>query len=113
MIKPFFLFLGRLVSSYGILIAIGATLAGVIAMLICKQKKTLAFDILYSAAFVIIGAFLGAKILFILVSIPIIIENNLSFVDLMQGGFVFYGGFLGGVLALYIYCKCFKESFSS
>ena len=58
-----------------------------------------------------VGAFLGAKLLFIAVSLKQIIEYDISLVGVIKGGFVFYGGLLGGALGLYIYVKQFKLRF--
>lgn len=63
---------------------------------------------LYSAVFACVGGIVGAKLLSILTSIPIIIAYNLSFMDIIKNGFVFYGGLLGGIFGLYIYLKIYK-----
>ncbi|MBR6795301.1 MAG: prolipoprotein diacylglyceryl transferase, partial [Clostridia bacterium] len=69
------------------------------------------FDIVGSAVYAMIGAFLGSKLLFIIVSYEQIIEYQISLVGVIKGGFVFYGGLLGGTLGLFIYAKQFKIDF--
>ena len=54
---------------------------------------------------------MGAKLLFVLINLKYVIENSIPFEMLMKGGFVFYGGFIGGVLGLLIYTKSFKLKF--
>lgn len=55
-----------------------------------------------------IGAIIGAKVLFLLISIDDIIRMKLSLVAVIKGGFVFYGGVIGGFLGLLIYVRMYK-----
>ena len=101
---------------YGLLFFIGIAVAAGIAALICKRRSIDRYDIVCSAVYTMIGAAIGAKLLFIAISLDDALAfaeaNNLSFSDTMmsiiKGGFVFYGGFIGGFLGLLIYCKQFK-----
>ena len=97
---------------YGALYFVGIAVAAVVAVLICKKRELPKYDIVYSAIYSMIGAAVGAKLLFIAVSLPKVISLGYGFVDtvmiLMSGGFVFYGGFIGGFFGLLIYVKQFK-----
>ena len=55
-----------------------------------------------------IGAIIGAKLLFLIVSWEDIIKYNIPLVDVIKGGFVFYGGLIGGFLGLLIYASIYK-----
>ena len=99
---------GKEVPLYGICFFIGIFFAAVVGFLLIKKRNIDAFDFLCVAVYIMIGAIVGAKLLFLLVSIDTIIEYNLSLVEVIKGGFVFYGGLLGGILALFIYGKQFK-----
>ena len=100
---------------YGALYFIGIAVAAVVAVFICKKRELPKYDIVYSAIYSMIGAAVGAKLLFIAVSLPKVMSLGYGFVDtvliLMSGGFVFYGGFIGGFLGLLIYVKQFKMKF--
>ena len=100
---------------YGALYFVGIAVAAVVAVFICKKRELPKYDIVYSAIYSMIGAAVGAKLLFIAVSLPKVISLGYGFVDtvliLMSGGFVFYGGFIGGFLGLLIYVKQFKMKF--
>lgn len=109
MIRATYHIFGKEIPAYGALLCLGAAFACLVALLICKRKGTARWDIAYSAVYTFIGAFLGAKLLFILVSLPTVIRENIPFVNLWMGGFVFYGGLIGGILGLWIYGKQFKE----
>jgi len=109
---PYIEVFGKQIPLYGLLFYIGIAAAATVAALICKRKKIERFDLLCSACYTMIGAIVGAKLLFIAVTIDEIIEYNIPIQDVIKGGFVFYGGLLGGILGLFIYCKQFKEKFA-
>ncbi len=100
---------GKEIPLYGLLFYAGIFVAAIVALLFCKKDKRLPmYDLVYSAVYVMIGAMIGSKLLFIIVSLRQIIELQLSLIDMVKGGFVFYGGFIGGFAGLWIYCKQFK-----
>lgn len=103
---------GKEIPIYGICYLLGIFASAIVASLICRRKNLPKYEIVYSAVFTAIGGLVGAKILFILINLKYVIENNIPFEMLMKGGFVFYGGFIGGVLGLLIYTKMFKLKFS-
>jgi len=77
-------------------------------------------DIFYCSLYGIIGLIIGAKLLYLLTNIPLLITNWEQIVSnpqlllaLFTGGFVFYGGVIGGVLGIYLYAKQFKLSFKN
>ena len=99
---------------YGLLMILGFALAIVSAIPRAKKLGIPISEITYSAIFTIIGAMVGAKLLAILTSLQYIIpylKNGGSIIDILQAGFVFYGGFIGGFLALFLYTKAYKEPF--
>lgn len=100
---------GKDVPLYGVFFFLGIILAVCVAVLLTKKKNPIPlYDMVCSASYIMIGAIIGAKLLFIVVSLDSIIEQNLSLLQVIKGGFVFYGGFLGGLLGLIIYAKQFK-----
>ncbi|MBE6534943.1 MAG: prolipoprotein diacylglyceryl transferase [Ruminococcaceae bacterium] len=114
-------FLNREIPLYGIFFWAGILLAGVIAIFIAKKNYIDAFDIFASAIYTMVAAMIGSKLLYFIVSWSEILE----FVDaakevgyktveivgaLVQGGFVFYGGFIGGAIGLWLYAKIYKLS---
>lgn len=99
---------GREIPFYGILMVVGFGIAALTAIPKAKKLKLPLSEVAYSAIFAIIGGILGAKLLSILTSINYIIEYKLSFLDVIQNGFVFYGGLIGGAFALFLYTKIYK-----
>lgn len=103
-----FLFCGHFIAYYGFMIVIGIVAAAFIANIQIKK-----FHLDWNNFLIICGmsglfGIMGAKILYLLISIPIIEPerlSDLSYVStLMNGGFVFYGGLIGVFPALYL-CK--------
>lgn len=95
---------GRAVPSYGLMIALGVLTANAAAWLVIRKKKYDFNDFLILEAYGILGGFVGAKLLYLMVSWREIDWRGLSdpvkLNELMQSGFVFYGGLIGGLLAV-------------
>ena len=97
---------GIQIPSYGFCIILGVLIANLIACFVLKKEKMNFENFLILEAYCFIGAFLGAKLLYLFVSFRSIEWNRLFelqyFNGLMQAGFVFYGGLLGGLLVVWI-----------
>ena len=111
---------GKEIPLYGIFFWLGIFVAAFAAIFVCKKKALPLFDLTCSAVYAVIAAIIGAKLLYLIVSWKDIMyfakENDLEFIEilpmLIKGGFVFYGGLIGGILGLLIYSKQFKMDFS-
>ncbi len=99
----FFDIFGLQIPSYGSMIALGVVLANVVAYFMVKRYHHDWLDFIIIEAYVCLGAFLGAKLLYLLVSYEEIDWSRMTepvyFNAVMRGGFVFYGGLIGGLLA--------------
>ena len=115
---PYINILGKIIPTYGLLAFTGIVVAICFGVFYFSKfydiKKE---DIFYASMFAIIGIGIGAKLLYIITILPDLIRN-FNVLDwktlmprLLQGGFVFYGGLIGGVIGLYVYSKSFKISF--
>lgn len=101
----FFNFGGIVIPSYGLMITLGVITANLIALFPLKKYKLDGNDFLILEGYAFLGAFLGAKSLYIITSFRSInwnnLFNNLSyFNNFMKSGFVFYGGLIGGLLLM-------------
>ncbi len=99
---------GTEIALYGILFFFGIGVAVILGMCLIKKREIPLFDFACAAVYAMIGAIVGAKLLFIIVSWQEIVALQLSFEAILKGGFVFYGGLIGGALGLFIYGKQFK-----
>ena len=93
---------------YGIMMIIGIAAAFLVLMLMPVHSEISRWDRVYGASIMLVGGIIGAKLLSVLTGIDIIIEYELSLVDVIKNGFVFYGGLIGGVAGLLIYCLAYK-----
>ena len=97
--------MGKQIPSYGLLITIGILTANIIAF---KYIKKTAFDIndfLILEAYCLLGGAIGAKLLYVILSFRTVdwksIQSITDWSVLINSGFVFYGGLIGGIIALY------------
>ena len=105
--------LGNLrIPTYGLCITLGIISANIIAVSILKKSKLNENDFIILEAYTFLGAFLGAKGLFLLVSYESIewyrILEFTYFNQLMRGGFVFYGGLIVGIIFILLAGKLHK-----
>jgi len=110
---PFLDIFGKQIPVYGLLCVIGAGLGVFLALLRRKRAGIAREDVIFSATYGIIGGIVGAKLLYILTLVPAMIRAHERidsyfrlFAELLtSGGFVFYGGLIGGILMAIWYCK--------
>ncbi len=100
------------VHGYGLMIAIGIIAALIVADRRAK-KNGLSQDCVWSLAiWAILGGILGAKLLYIITDLKRVLSDPSSLLD-FANGFVFYGCVIGGIAAIFIYCKVKKISFKA
>ena len=94
--------MGLQLPSYGLLIATGVVIANFVSYLILRKTKQDGNDFIILEAYGILGGFIGAKVLYLIVSRNQIDWNRITDItyanQLMLSGFVFYGGLIGGIL---------------
>lgn len=93
---------------YGIFFYLGIFVAVGVGLLLCKRRRFPVSELVYSAVYSMIGAFVGAKALFVLTAWKQIVAYQIPLENIIKGGFVFYGGLIGGFIGLWIYTKQFK-----
>ncbi len=109
------------IALYGLLFFGGIGLAVLAGAFLCKRKGFPIWEMLHAAVFVMAGALIGAKLLFVIVSWSDIVDTFARYVPkyasawdviliYIKGGFVFYGGLLGGLFGMWIYTRVlYKE----
>ena len=115
---PYISVFGKIIPTYGILGFIGIVVAiGFGVFYFSKFYDIKKEDIFYASMFALIGIGIGAKLLYIITILPDLIQNfntldwKTLIPRLLQGGFVFYGGLIGGIVGLFVYSKSFEISF--
>ncbi len=113
-INPTLLKIGFLeIRYYGVIYALGFIIAYfMIRNLVSRKKIDLDKDEIMDLIFyLIVGTVSGARLFFVFYNIPYFIRNPLKILAVWEGGLIFLGGFLGAIVALYIYCKKKKMDF--
>ena len=117
---PYINIFGLQIPMYGLVIFIGILIGSAIAIwYFSKFNNIKKDDVFYAILYGVIGLAIGAKLLYLVTNIPFLIENYgkldlwATIINMFKGGFVFYGGLLGGILGVFIYSKQFKVSFKS
>ena len=115
---PFYRVFGIEIPMYGTMFILAAAVSIGFAMLRAKKRGIQPDDTLYTGLFAVIGAIIGAKLLYIITMIVPIIsswdkitESGVGFWEIIgyaTGGFVFFGGLIGGTIGGIIYLKIFK-----
>jgi phosphatidylglycerol:prolipoprotein diacylglycerol transferase len=101
--------------TYGLLAVLGALVMVVILVCFPYKKAPSREDPLYCLIFALVGAIVGAKLLFLISVAPQLFEffkaEGISLQNLgvfFSGGIVFYGGLLGGILGVYVYARHYE-----
>lgn len=115
---PYIHIFGRQIPMYGIMTIIAAFFTVLLVRGISKYKGVSKEDAFYAALYAAVGAIVGSKLLYIITAIPALVEhfdvvkaNPSILLELMMGGFVFYGGLFGAILGVFLYAKEFKIPF--
>jgi len=100
------------IDSYLLLALIG--FAAGIALGFVRRKKYgyKTNDVIFWFCIIVVGLIIGSRILFTLTQLPTLINEGFSAEsvreNVLNAGFVFYGGMLGALLAVYITAKVTK-----
>ena len=118
---PYLHLFGRDVPVYGLSAMLGLVLA--LCYLKATQPKRTPLDADTELALIwgCIGALVGAKLLYLatvlpdfLRNLPLLWQAPMDFLArYFLGGFVFYGGLFGALLAAFLYCRASRTSFSA
>ncbi|HHU51696.1 MAG TPA: prolipoprotein diacylglyceryl transferase [Firmicutes bacterium] len=94
------------VYAYGTAVAVALLLGVIWVGRMTTQKKIVDFDHLLDLALpIVIWAIIGARLLYVLLELPIYLQDPISILYLPDGGLSFYGAVIGGFLAGYRHCK--------
>jgi phosphatidylglycerol:prolipoprotein diacylglycerol transferase len=96
--------------SYGFMIALGV-LAGTLVNCVLAASNGLNKDRIQSATlWIMLAALLGTRIFYVLIELPEFAADPVRIFYIWEGGMVFYGGLIGGLLAALLLARCWKIS---
>lgn len=115
---PYIHVLSREIPMYGITTGVGVLLAVLYLKYAEKRYPELEADVELAFVYGIVGAFVGAKILFLVTVFPdfwadfrYLCTQTAAFLETyLYAGFVFYGGLYGAVLSVCLYARVAKVS---
>ncbi|MBR3644287.1 MAG: prolipoprotein diacylglyceryl transferase [Parasporobacterium sp.] len=96
--------------TYGFMIALGVIMAFLLSMRQAKLYGLDADEMFNLGTVGIVAGIIGAKVFYLIVELPDIINNPSLLLD-VSNGFVVFGGLVCGFLAPYIYCRKKKIRF--
>lgn len=111
---PLFELFGREVGTYGLCAFIGVLVCAVVGFFLTRRKGILIEDLIVNYAYILSGMVLGGHILYGITNIKLIVQlfaniKDYTFLKFIValfggcfGGMVFYGGLIGGIIALYL-----------
>ncbi len=115
---PYFILFDKVIAMYGVMMVIAAFTGYGVAIVNTKLTTIPRVDIELLAALMLIAVLLGSKLLYILLSINEIADNistngfTLEYLyELLEGGFVFYGGLIAAFILVVWYAKHYKLPF--
>lgn len=110
--------MGREITFYSIFSLVGIALGVTVAVLRSKINRLDRQDIFFAGLYGVLGLMVGAKVLYLITLIPyypqlfpLIREDPGLIVDLLTSGFVWYGGLLGFIGGVAVYCRQYKLRF--
>ncbi len=117
---PYFQIFGKTIGSYGLCAIIGLILCGVVASVLARRYQIAYEDVILLLVVIGVSLLIGGHLLFGLTNLNKLIAlfSGASSYTLKQivahlaqyfGGMVFYGGFLGGCVGLFVYTGISKE----
>lgn len=108
LVQDSFRLFGLQIHFYGIFVALAFIAAIIVCLWFCKAKKYNSDIVLNLVLLIMPMALVGARLYYVIFS-----NRNWSFAEIVSfwdGGFAVFGGIIGGVLAIIIYCLIKKES---
>ena len=115
---PYFRLFGLSLPAYGLFVLLGACLGLFYALCAARRRGLLKEDVLYAFLYGVIGVIAGGKLFYLLLNagriaalFPAAFSNPRVLLPYLTGGFVYYGGFLGALLGVYLYARQYRLSF--
>ncbi|MDL2237561.1 prolipoprotein diacylglyceryl transferase [Christensenellaceae bacterium OttesenSCG-928-K19] len=111
---PFFTILGTQIPAYGTMLLLAYFAALIVAILRHKTNGMSPLDVFVAMILAGAGAFLGGKLFAVIQGLPLFFElqatTGLTFYKYFtsQAGMVFYGGFIGCILFILLFCVIYK-----
>jgi len=104
-------FFGFSIHSYGVMLAVGFIVGISLAAREAVRTGVDPEKVLNLTFWILVSSIVGSRLFHCIVFYPQYIWNPLRILKLWEGGLVFYGGFLGALLAGFVYCRLQKLNY--
>jgi phosphatidylglycerol:prolipoprotein diacylglycerol transferase len=104
-------FFGFSIHSYGVMLAIGFIVGISLAAREALRTGVDPEKVLNLSFWILVSSILGSRLFHCIVFYPQYIRDPLRVLKLWEGGLVFYGGFIGALLAGAVYCSLQKLNY--
>ena len=102
---------GFTIALYGVVIAIGMML-GVAIAVYDRRSRGLNEDPIWDVALIgIPSGIIGARIYYVIFAWDFYKNDPIQILNIRQGGLAIYGGVIGALISIFIYCRVKKENF--
>ncbi len=102
---------GFTIALYGVVIAIGMML-GVAIAVYDRRSRGLNEDPIWDVALIgIPSGIVGARIYYVIFAWDFYKNDPIQILNIRQGGLAIYGGVIGALISIFIYCRVKKENF--
>lgn len=99
------------IHTWGLMVALGFVAGIIVAISEAKRKKLNPDHIYNLSILIILGSFIGARLVYIILFFADYQNNLISILKFWEGGYVFYGGLIGAIISAAIYIKIKKIDF--
>lgn len=96
---------------YGFFIMLGVLAALTVAIYLAKLHGLKSETIIDLAVWLIIGGIIGARLYDIFLEWPYFLTHPQDIIKIWQGGLAIHGAIIGGLIALWLYAKKYRQNF--
>lgn len=113
---------------YGIIFLMGVVFAVLMGRRLAPEVAVSKEDVLYGTVYILIGILIGAKLVYLITKLPSLFSvmpavrasfgkngqaTLIYLLNYLFGGYVYYGGLIGAVIGVYLYCRQYNVKFVS
>ena len=96
------------ITPYFLFVSLGLVAGCIIFVFHNKELKKYRNDLFYCFLYTFVGIIIGAKLLYILSVLKYLIQHPNLWIYILDGGLVFYGGVIGGIIGALLYIRTYK-----
>jgi len=96
------------INSYFVFVSLGIVIGCLFLVFYRKDMRKYRNDLFYCFLYAFIGIIIGSKLLYIILVLKYLIADPSLWLHVLEGGLVFYGGVIGGMIGALIYIRTYN-----